>query len=205
MGWTLFACFGCTNDRKRPRTSKLSLKSKRIQGYQQIQSDVLKEFDEELRDKPNDEKKARIRKKVRFNLDVITYEPTLDYDTINLQEDLDEKVSDEQAACLVYASKRAKQSFPADYRYNNCYGDEDHKDEDEDEDEDSEFEFSDLEDEDEHYCDLASKPLISSIDKGSRTSTDEQLYARHRRHYVVPVLNPVENLSQWKAIKARKC
>ncbi|XP_074320330.1 uncharacterized protein LOC141657099 [Silene latifolia] len=201
MGWTLFACFGgCSNERKRPRSSRLGLKSKRIQAYQQLQSDVLKEFDEEHRDKPNDEKKARIRKKVRFNLDVIVYEPISDYDTSNLQQDPDENVSDEQAACLVYAHKRAKQSLPADYRYNNCYGDEDYDDGDGDEDEDSEFEFSDLENEDEDY---SSKPLIS--DKGMRTSTDEQNDALHRRHYVIPVLNPVENLSQWKAIKARKC
>ncbi|KAK9672943.1 hypothetical protein RND81_12G136100 [Saponaria officinalis] len=167
----------------------------RIKGYQQLQAHFQNELDEELREKPNDVKKSRIRKKVRFNLDVIVYEPISNYDM------------EDQSVSLVYAPERVVPSFPASYRYNNCYGDGNNYDNDEDE--DGECELSDIEDDDDDNVVSGSetadcRPLIGFADTGLRTSCDKTIYGRPRRHYAVPVLNPIENLSQWKAVKARK-
>ncbi|KAL9225165.1 hypothetical protein vseg_001117 [Gypsophila vaccaria] len=211
MGWTLFACFGSTtNERKRPRSSKLGPKRrvKRIQGYHRLQNDVKIESEEELREKPKDEKKPRIKKKVRFNLDVIVYEPIIsNYDTNSSQENMYENYMEDQ-------SKGVESSFPASYRYSRFYGDENDYEDNEDEDEDGEYELSDLEEDDdgvvsggemdEHSRGLSCRPLISSADKNLRMSNDKMTYGRSRRHYAVSVLNPIDNLSQWKAIKSRK-
>ncbi|CAO2832201.1 unnamed protein product [Amaranthus hypochondriacus] len=105
----------------------------------------------------------------------------------------------------------------SNHRYNNRYDGEDEYEDDGDEDEDDDHitddEDADEDDEgadedsddgcvtdckklyyeeitDEELGDCSSMPLI-----GSATN------ARLRSHYIVPVLNPIENLSQWKALK----
>ncbi|KAL2921258.1 Bile salt export pump [Bienertia sinuspersici] len=190
MGWTVFACFGCTKKRKRPK-----IRRQRIQGYEELQSDVQEQdVSESLsipREKLPDEKKAKIRKKVRFNLDVVTYEPLSSYEEDhdnNLDERSDEETEQVTAAACLIATE-------SNYRYNNCYdGEDEHDDDDEcqiseDDDDGSMVDLQSM-----YYEEIcSSKPLISSAT------------ARLRSHYIVPVLNPIENLSQWKAIKTRKC
>ncbi|XP_021752776.1 lateral signaling target protein 2 homolog [Chenopodium quinoa] len=239
MGWTLFACFGGTNKRKRPKSaSKFGSKSRRrIRGYEPLHSDNSKVLDAPqtlggTREKPKDETKTRIRKKVRFNLEVVTYEPLSsqedDHDDNNWEERGDEKTDQATAAveaCLICAplsktiSTESKLPlYSSNYRYNCCYDGEDEYDEVEDDDDygqlsDDEDDDDDIDNdyEDDDSCtidpqstynekvteelrDCSSVPLISSATN-----------ARLRSHYIVPVLNPIENLSQWKTVKTRKC
>ncbi|XP_021721857.1 nucleolin-like [Chenopodium quinoa] len=232
MGWTLFACFGGTNKRKRPKSaSKFGSKTRRrIRGYEPLQSDNSKELDasqtlSSTREKPKDETKTRIRKKVRFNLEVVTYEPLIsqedEHDNNSWEERGDEE-SDQAAAaveaCLVYAPL-SKTISTSNYRYNCCYDGEDEYDEVE-EDDDDYGQLSDDEDDDDDIDNDYEDDDSCTIDPQSRYNekvTDElrdcssvplissATNARLRSHYIIPVLNPIENLSQWKTIKTRKC
>ncbi|XP_057965987.1 uncharacterized protein LOC131156373 [Malania oleifera] len=114
-------------------------------------------------------------------------------------------------------------TFPPDHRYYNCR----------DSDEEFDFEESDLEDDDndgdeeDQYDDYdQDKPSMESRNEVSASrvtieelrsplpgfgSPDHELKtiglnqnARHRSAYVHNVLNPVENLTQWRAIKAKE-
>ncbi|KAJ8434863.1 hypothetical protein Cgig2_022142 [Carnegiea gigantea] len=118
----------------------------RIRSYQLLESDDPKKLDDpqtltcpnlDSGDKPKDENKPRIRKRVRFNLEVTTYE-----------------------------------LLPAD-----------------DDTATSSLEFEG----------------VNNSWEQRPEAEDEQpttkLTTRFRSHYVVPVLNPIENLSQWKSIK----
>ncbi|XP_021849200.1 uncharacterized protein [Spinacia oleracea] len=234
MGWTVFACFGCPNKRKRPKTpSKFGSKNRRrIRGYEPLQSDIPKELNEStplgsLREKQKDEPKARIRKKVRFNLEVVTYEPLIsqedEHDDYNRGEKGGKETDQATVAvegCLIYTPLSKTVSTESNYRYNSCYDGEDEYDEDEDEcqitdddddeDEDEDEDYEDDDDDDDgctidpriiyynkvtdELRDCSSVPLVSSATN-----------ARLRSHYIVPVLNPIENLSQWKTVKTRKC
>uniref|UniRef100_A0A803KT22 Uncharacterized protein n=1 Tax=Chenopodium quinoa TaxID=63459 RepID=A0A803KT22_CHEQI len=134
----------------------------RIRGYEPLHSDNSKVLDAPqtlggTREKPKDETKTRIRKKVRFNLEVVTYEPLSsqedDHDDNNWEERGDEKTDQATAAveaCLICA------------------------------------------------------PLSKTISTESKLPFSAT-NARLRSHYIVPVLNPIENLSQWKTVKTRKC
>lgn len=248
MGW-LFACFGYTKKRKRPKkASKFGPKSRRIRSYQLLESDDPKELDESLPltcpsldsgDKPKDENKPTIRKRVRFNLEVTTYEllPADDDATTNslefdgVKKSWEERLEDEdeQPTTKVFLGyvPLSKPIYTSNHRYNNCYDEEDEYHDGDDDDSDIEEELSDLDDEDddddedeyksclidadkisheemqEHH-DIISLPL-RSLEGGLETGDGSKLTTRFRSHYVVPVLNPIENLSQWKSIKARKC
>ena len=115
-------------------------------------------------------------------------------------------------------------SFPSNYRYQNCidsYDDEgdmadiesdlDYDDED-DEDEDEEY-YSGNEFDDEIPQQLNSQSMAEEKSNNHMqltASTDGELKpvesirnARNRSQYISSVLNPVENLTQWRAIKAR--
>ncbi|XP_057531592.1 uncharacterized protein LOC130809795 isoform X2 [Amaranthus tricolor] len=237
MGWTLFACFGYTKKRKRPKRpsylgSKITRRT-RARGYQPLKSDEdSRELDvsEPLgnqREKLKAEKKARIQKKVRFNLDVVTYEPLSSYH--DEHEDTDSDGNDEgkennepapKKACVIYAPVAVSNSMlklpliSSNHRYNNCYDGEDEYEDAGDEDDDHITDDEDMDEDeranedsddgcttdrkklyyeeimDEELGDSSSMPLI-----GSATN------ARLRSHYILPVLNPIENLSQWKALK----
>ncbi|XP_059632313.1 uncharacterized protein LOC132274959 [Cornus florida] len=120
-------------------------------------------------------------------------------------------------------------SYPLNYRYVNCrdsYEEEDNieleeDDLDEDEDEDEGSGGSDYGDDREtiqefstQFCSLSmeSQKMVTStqladdkaasLDQGLK-KVERNRIARDRSQYVHSVLNPVENLSQWKAVKAR--
>ncbi|KAK3187667.1 hypothetical protein Dsin_027228 [Dipteronia sinensis] len=121
-------------------------------------------------------------------------------------------------------------SFPSNYRYQNCidsYDDEgdmadiesdlDYDDDEDDEDEDEEYysgnEFDDEIRQKEFLEQLNSQSMAEEKSNNHMqltASTDGELKpvesirnARNRSQYISSVLNPVENLTQWKAIKAR--
>lgn len=163
-------------------------------------------------------------------MDVVTYEPLSSYhdeheDTDSNGDDEGKENIDPAAkkACVIYAPVDVSNTMlklpliSSNHRYNNRYDGEDEYEDDGDEDEDDDHitddEDADEDDEgadedsddgcvtdckklyyeeitDEELGDCSSMPLI-----GSATN------ARLRSHYIVPVLNPIENLSQWKALK----
>ena len=190
------------------------------------------------REKPKDENKPRIRKRVRFNLEVTTYEllpadddtttSSLEFEGVNNSWEQIREAEDEQPTTKVFLgyAPLSKPIYSSNHRYNNCYDEEDEYHDGDDDDNDIEDELSDLDDEDddedeynsclidadkiyheemrEHH-DIISVPLRSLEGGELGTGDGSKLTTRFRSHYVVPVLNPIENLSQWKSIKARKC
>ncbi|KDO54112.1 hypothetical protein CISIN_1g019325mg [Citrus sinensis] len=123
--------------------------------------------------------------------------------------------------------------FPSNHRYQNCrdsYDDEDDEDDmayigsdlDEDDDADDEFEYdyddeNDIDDQRISQSEFLKQPNNQSVESPERNITNNHMHmqlpastdgdpkrnARDRSQYVNSVLNPVENLTQWKAVKAR--
>ncbi|KAH7573178.1 hypothetical protein JRO89_XS03G0084300 [Xanthoceras sorbifolium] len=175
----------------------------------------------------------KVRKKVSFNLNVQTYELLSKDQTgyHSDEEEEREKNGADAAKASVSAvsgsdtSMSKMSSFPSNYRYHNCidsYDEEDDMeniesdleyDEEEDEEDDSGNEFDDEISRSEFLEQLNSQSMAENKSNNHMqlpASTDSELKpvesirnARDRSQYVSPVLNPVENLTQWKAIKAR--
>lgn len=141
-----------------------------------------------------EEKKKRTkktRKRVRFNLNVQTYEPILPTRYENHCSD-DEEGNGERKGSSVIDKKpedlSSRSAYPSNYRYHNCV------DSFEDEDEMG-YGESDLEDED-YYTDDENNYEDDADDEDEDEEEEED-------QDVTPLLNPVENLAQWKAVKAR--
>lgn len=116
-------------------------------------------------------------------------------------------------------------SYPPNHRYQNCresddeldYEDSDIDDDDgEDEDDDGVLDYDDAyEDENDEFFEsriagrkldskeIDSSVVISGLDEEEARPIMVNRAARNRSGYVHSVLNPVENLTQWKAVKAR--
>ncbi|CDY37725.1 BnaA04g19430D [Brassica napus] len=111
----------------------------------------------------------KTRKRVRFNLNVQTFEPPPPsrYESYCSDDD------DEEAKGEIESSRSV---YPSNYRYHDC--------EDEDE---LGYGESDLEDED-----------YNTDDEDDADDEDEDEYQD-----VTPLLNPVENIAQWKEVKAK--
>lgn len=126
---------------------------------------------------------------MRFNLNVKAYEPIPD----------DDEVESEEETGLRYEEDVIASSYPASYRYHNCrYSDsEEDGDIDDDEDEDEEDDFSSIQSDD----------VGSDNDVKNQDQTSVEQRATESRsdvgRYVSSVLSPVENLSQWRAVKAK--
>ncbi|KDP40376.1 hypothetical protein JCGZ_02374 [Jatropha curcas] len=136
-----------------------------------------------------------------------------------------------EGQCLSLSEKMA--SYPSNYRYRNCSDSYDEEDEiaceesdlDDDEEDDDFDEDDDIHDlrisQEEFFRKLESlsvssnkkdslaedksknlNPLQDSNEGGLKLVSMNQ-NARNRSQYVHPVLNPVENLGQWKAVKAK--
>ncbi|XP_044492368.1 myb-like protein X [Mangifera indica] len=116
-------------------------------------------------------------------------------------------------------------SYPSNYRYQNCRESDDEEDEleldsdldnDEDEEDDKEVDFDDMSEDDDN--DMVAKSRIavgkadtrkavdsslvtSRLDEGGLKPIQDNRRVRDRSAYVHSVLNPVENLTQWKAVK----
>ncbi|WCJ24092.1 hypothetical protein M5689_006078 [Euphorbia peplus] len=176
------------------------------------------ELDSELKDEGKKSKEpfsCKIRKKVSFNLNVQTYEP------IPKEEDSDDERSSKDAGKERESQSLSKGdstsekmgSYPSNYRYGNCVHSYDEEDE-------IAYEESDLDDDDDDYdleededeydddiaCLRASQEKVFEKLKSlsvNRDSLTEIRDARNRTQYDHSVLTPVENLSQWKAVKAK--
>ncbi|CAH9051137.1 unnamed protein product [Cuscuta epithymum] len=159
------------------------------------------------------------RKRVTFDDNVTTYEhisvkestETLPEITITSKNEEEEEKplgnKQSHSPTEVGSVISSAESYPSNYRYKNC------SDIDDDDEQEEEFLESDEEDE---YSDDDSRMLVDRIWSESvvpnsvpepplvEHGLDEKKgYVRDRSVYVHPVLNPVENLSQWKAMKIK--
>ncbi|KAJ0053483.1 hypothetical protein Pint_01681 [Pistacia integerrima] len=120
-------------------------------------------------------------------------------------------------------------SYPSNYRYQNCRESDDEDDElvldsdldddDEDEEDDGVVDYDNVYEDDDNDNDYAesrisvgkadreevveSSLVTSGLDKGGLKPIRDNRSVRDRSAYVHSVLNPVENLTQWKAVKAK--
>lgn len=156
-----------------------------------------------------------------------------DLDLLQESEDVEKKEEKEEELSKVRLSKSSSEdssitsslgSYPPNHRYQNCrdsddedeeldFGDSD-VDEDEDEDEDEDDGEIDYEDEiieprrgafmDRGTSEEVNSPMpVSGLPESEIQPLGLNRNARDRSGYVHSVLNPVENLSQWKAVKAK--
>lgn len=178
------------------------------------------------REKPKEQPNLSPRKKVTFDSNVRTYEHVSTYDDSDLlRESEDFEKKEEEDLVKLSLSKSPSEdssvtsslgSYPPNHRYQNCR-------ESDDEDEELDFEDSDLDDEDKdedensdeddgevEYEDEVIEPRRASEEVNSPMPVSGLLESevlnknvRDRSAYVHSVLNPVENLTQWKAVKVK--
>ena len=166
------------------------------------------------RHKTKEQPISKIRKKVRFNLNVQTYEPILtSYHFLEDEEDEKMLRKDEETAEESLSTSRG--SFNLNYRYQNCRDFYDEED-------DIAFEDSDLydedynnkEDDDEYDGDIdigsqrANRDGFSEECNSSSTSSEKKVSCdkpleEKDNISMHSVLKPVENLTQWRAAKAK--
>ncbi|KAG0457337.1 hypothetical protein HPP92_022494 [Vanilla planifolia] len=172
---------------------------------------------------------GNVRKKVTFDLNVITYEnvPVLEGSKDYSENGpIDIKVQDKAKEEENETKDAPKSSaFPTNHRYQNCESSDDEdleedRDEGEEEDEESDFGEDDVGggidgNDEESYDSFFSLPMeneklnfleVSSPKANAASSTDVEVVvgktnARDRSRYVHSVLNPVENLSHWREVK----
>ncbi|XP_019180095.1 PREDICTED: uncharacterized protein LOC109175303 isoform X2 [Ipomoea nil] len=184
------ACFGYAKKRKRrkPGSCKVQSTDQVAAGsYVPLDFEKLDASDSNTSARRKEEANVKMKKKkVRFNLNVKTYEP-LEY------EEIEDYLSEgEEKTKWEYSKEeatKAMRSYPSNYRYYNCVDEE--EEEGEMELDESDLEFDEIEDFDEEDCHVPVK-----------TGNRDSLSGGGR--YVSSVLNPVENVVQWKAIKARE-
>ncbi|CAH8331510.1 unnamed protein product [Eruca vesicaria subsp. sativa] len=187
-------CFGLSssNTKRRNSTRKILPRHQRICSYEPLLSSDPSDSITNVVDSPEkistsnlmceveaEEEKEKgtikTRKRVRFNLNVQTFEPTLPSRYENYCSDDDEEVKGE-------IKSSSGSVYPSNYRYHNCV--DSFEDEDELE--------SDLEDED--YCSDDENDYEDDADDEDEVCGDQD---------VTPLLNPVENIAQWKAVKVK--
>ncbi|XP_073282670.1 uncharacterized protein [Primulina huaijiensis] len=225
------ACFGFKTKKKRRKSRNISSSVEQSHGsyLALIDSDVFikldttekhNTLDSEIKEKPKEASISKIKNQVSFNLNVEAYEP------IHNEEDINTFLSDSEEeeqtkwefntettslmATLHFTqdsiSSRINKSYPQNHRYRNCSTDEIY----EEEDDGYEFEddLSSYEDKGDNYnSENDEKNSIFRQNLGSKNEEIEgigsDLYANDRKKHVLSVLSPVENLSQWKAVKAK--
>ncbi|KAM0985545.1 hypothetical protein PS2_012575 [Malus domestica] len=220
------ACFGFSKKRKRrnPATKAPSGDHRRV-SYVPLDSSVRiigvdgggESLKSELyRDKAKEQKRLKTRKKVSFNLNVQTYEPiSTAYHFLDSyeEEEIGEKNVKEMSKGRLSTSASERDSttlrvglFPSSYRYQNVR--------DSYEEEESELHDNDIDvvDEDDYYDDdedseideqqISREGFSEELPSASRNGESEYPDARDNIRYVISVLSPVENLTQWKAAKA---
>ncbi|XP_010522560.1 PREDICTED: eisosome protein SEG2 [Tarenaya hassleriana] len=190
-------------------------------------TDVSEKVEEKCNQSPG-------RKRVTFDSIVKTYEHILPEESVELpkEEKEEDKPQDKSVkSCQTQSSSenssissKTSGSFPSNHRYQNCRESDDEEEDgidsegsdlDDDEDEDGLLDEDYYSDSDDYYEtkllnqakdvyteEIADNGLdIGEIEAKPRGSNAS---ARDRSGYVHPVLNPVENLSQWKAVKSKR-
>lgn len=129
----------------------------------------------------------KTRKRVRFDLNVQTFEPAQPSRYENYCSDDDEDGKGEPTKATSSLDLSSSSVYPPNYRYHNCV------DSFEEEEDELGYGESDLEDED-YYTDDENEYEDDADDEDEEDYEDKD---------VTPLLNPVENITQWKAVKAK--
>ncbi|CAH1447253.1 unnamed protein product [Lactuca virosa] len=216
-------CFGSSKDRKRRKQRYRVIPRDQYPKIQNlVQPDVSSV--QSIKDKPSNslseasgknEESLSIstRKKVTFDTNVTTYEHVQVYDSTESLLERNEKGETFPKSAETHSDSGSDivnaVSYPPNYRYGNCLESDDEVEDSDQEDEDDEEE-EDYDDEDGIICQevwCESIPVPSAESRTESSSLDKvgsNSNARDRSAYVIPVLNPVENLSQWKALKMKE-
>ncbi|WZY92525.1 hypothetical protein YC2023_064854 [Brassica napus] len=130
----------------------------------------------------------KMRKRVRFDLNVQTFEPVLPSRYENYCSDDDDEEGKEELNKESSVDLTSSYVYPPNYRYHNCV------DSFEEEEDELGYGESDLEDED-YYTDDENEYEDDADDEDEEEDYEDK--------DVTPLLNPVENITQWKAVKAK--
>ncbi|CAM0903828.1 unnamed protein product [Alopecurus aequalis] len=194
---------------------------------------VVSAPDMEPRDVSEEDSRSGGKKKVTFDMNVTTYEDTsLPDEEGEFSEPVkcmkDEDAEHMQKSVLLPENHRYGNCADSDDDSGDEYGEDDNYDDDSEEEDDfvdckidlvDEAEMRTEENPEESYESLFSLPMSkdrqndqevsSPVPKSSVTPAQEESPLIHgnnhrdRSQYVRPVLNPVQNLSQWKEVKAQ--
>ncbi|CAE6221686.1 unnamed protein product [Arabidopsis arenosa] len=157
------------------------------------------------------------RKRVTFDTNVTTYEHIVVDESIELFEEKKQEVKSRQESDITTSNSSG--SYPSNHRYQNCRESDDEEEDvtdiDDDDDDDDDDDGGGLLDED-YYNDDSYEDKLHNWDKVvyteeiadnvmdiKRIEEKSNVSARDRSGYVNAVLNPIENLSQWKAVKSK--
>ncbi|XP_028769606.1 protein bfr2-like isoform X2 [Neltuma alba] len=220
------ACFGLSKKRKRRKTLYKVLAAPGHQHYVALDSSVtvnLATPDNSIIPYSNFREQARpkSKKKVSFNLNVQIYEPKptayqiLESDEEEENNKDNEKMEKSSSSSSILGENSAALNYPSNHRYHNCldsYNEEDeiedeapdidaHDDEDDEFDDEDGWDYSISDDgEDQDRSEVCNKnPVENQCSELINSSLEEDKVKNHMHS----VLRPVENITQWKAIKAQ--
>ncbi|XP_010494403.1 PREDICTED: eisosome protein SEG2-like [Camelina sativa] len=165
------------------------------------------------------------RKKVTFDTNVKTYEHIVVDESVEFSEEKKEEVkTSRQARCSSEGSdvtSNSSGSYPSNHRYQNCRESDDEEEDvtdcdesdldDDDDDEDGGLLDEDYYDDDDSYDDklhnwdkqVYTEEIADNVMDIEKIGEKTNASARDRSGYVNAVLNPIENLNQWKAVKSK--
>ncbi|KAG7652988.1 hypothetical protein ISN44_As01g003120 [Arabidopsis suecica] len=165
------------------------------------------------------------RKRVTFDSKVKTYEHVVSEESVELSEEKNEEVEsekrslkssktdDQSSSEIIEVASNSSGSYPSNHRYKNCRESDDDIEEDE-----FDCSDSDLDEDEEYYSDIGfsedslripTKEVYTEEIGDKTEETDAKLRrsnesVRDGVHYDGQgVLNPVENLTQWKSAKSK--
>ncbi|CAI9266222.1 unnamed protein product [Lactuca saligna] len=146
----------------------------------------------ESREKTEVPLKLKRRKKVTFDTNVTTYEHIEVYDSTESLLEKNEKSETFPRSTQNFKDDSVVLNIP-NYRYGNCLESDDEFEDLDHEEYDLDGYDDDLDDDDDDDLD----------DEEHFDDNDEDMKVQNRNGYVLSVLNPVENLSQWQALKSK--
>ncbi|KAI3678784.1 hypothetical protein L6452_38087 [Arctium lappa] len=226
-------CFGSSKDRKRRKLRYKVIprdQNHKVQNFVQADVSLVQSIKErpsnalsESRVKNEEPLCLNTKKKVTFNTNVTTYEHVQVYDSTESLLEKNEKGETFPKSAQTHFDSGSPDgsdiskavSYPPNYRYGNCVESDDDEVEDsdyeDDDDDDGLGDEEDYDDEDEDrvicrevWCESIPIPSTESRTESSlMDKVGSNSNARDRSAFVVPVLNPVENLTQWKALKSK--
>ncbi|KAL2321081.1 hypothetical protein Fmac_030050 [Flemingia macrophylla] len=225
-------CFGSTKPRRKPRYHHQNARDRLDQTTVQDYYKTLQlSTESHVQAKPEGKLNVSPRKKVTFDVNVKMYEPEQVAD-LQPEKCEEERALVENLSQSKSYSKESPVvvSYPTNHRYHNCsctgedeedgaveYWDSDLTDEDEDDgDSDMGEEYDEVGEDFEdgvvysRSINGASKGFVEEVESPIQVydkdvkSIGLNRNVRDRSVYIHPVLNPVENLTQWKAIKAKR-
>ncbi|XP_010481784.1 PREDICTED: uncharacterized protein LOC104760544 [Camelina sativa] len=158
------------------------------------------------------------RKKVTFDTNVKTYEHIVVDESVEFSEEKKEEVkTSRQASEGSDVTSNSSGSYPSNHRYQNCRESDDEEedvtdcDESDLDDDDGGLLDEDYYDDDDGYDDklhnwdkqVYTEEIAGNVVDIEKIGEKSNANARDRSGYVNAVLNPIENLNQWKAVKSK--